>query len=114
MENAERSPRALPVILSSMGDGGRSTTGVAVLVRLSSSNAPGRLSASFEPVEEGRALAAPSDVLLLLRMWRESNDVVRGALSHPASSRVVYFQGKGEMIEFARALGLRLSRVGMT
>ena len=92
---------------------GRSATGVAVFVRLGAAGTRGGLRVVVEPVEEGCALTA-ADVLVLLKIWREADDVVRGVVSHPDSSRIAYFQGNHTLVELAQAIGLQLTRTGMT
>ncbi len=94
--------------------GGRSATGVAVFVRLGAASPPDRVRVDLDPVEEDCALTA-ADALLLLHVWREADDVVRGALSQPGNSnRIAYFQGTNALAELASAIGLRLTRTGMT
>lgn len=94
-----------------MEDGGRSASGTAFLVRLAPSVSPSRgVVVHVEPVDERRDLSA-ADSLLLLRLWREGSDVSRGAISHPGSGLVAYFQGTSALVDLCLAVGLMLSDV---
>jgi hypothetical protein len=94
-----------------MEDGGRSASGTAFLIRLAPSALPDRgVIVHVEPVDERRMLNA-ADGLLLLRLWREGSDVSRGAVSHPGSGLVAYFQGTSALMDLCLAVGLVLSDV---
>jgi hypothetical protein len=94
-----------------MEDRGRSASGIALFVRLAPSAPPGRgMIVHVEPVDERRTLTA-AHAQLLLRLWREGSDVSRGAVSHPGSDLVAYFQGTGALVELCLSIGLVLSDV---
>jgi hypothetical protein len=94
-----------------MEDGGRSASGAAFLVRFAPSAPPSRgVIVHVEPVDERRALGA-ADGLLLLSLWREGSDVSRGAVSHPGSGLVAYFQGTSALIDLCVSVGLVLSDI---
>jgi hypothetical protein len=50
------------------------------------------------------------DTLLVLRMWRESTEIVRCSIQHPASGTTAYLQGSGEIGGLVQVLQLGLER----
>jgi hypothetical protein len=48
------------------------------------------------------------ETLLVLRLWRESSEIVRCSILHPASGSTAYLQGNGEISGLMQALQLSL------
>lgn len=48
--------------------------------------------------------------LLVLNVWRESHEIVRCSLQHPATGAIAYMQGNKELIELSDILKLELTR----
>jgi hypothetical protein len=49
------------------------------------------------------------ETLLVLRLWRESNEIVRCSILHPASGNTAYLQGNGEITGLIQALQIGLA-----
>jgi len=69
----------------------------------------GKLHAEVSPPGDDERFRITS-ALLVLRLWRESEQVVRCAVHHPASGTVAYLQGSEDLVELVRTLGLALRR----
>jgi hypothetical protein len=74
-------------------------------VSLSASD-DGRLHADISPSDEERF--AMTRAVLVLCVWRESNEIVRCSLQHPATGSIAYMQGNRELIELSDVLKLEL------
>jgi hypothetical protein len=69
----------------------------------------GRLHAEIAPSGDDERFTMRS-TLLVLRLWRESPQIVRCSLHHPASGTTAYVQGSEELTELSTILQLELSR----
>ena len=68
----------------------------------------GRLHADVSPSDEDRFVITRS--LLVLNVWRESHEIVRCSLQHPATGAIAYMQGNMELVELSDILKLELTR----
>jgi hypothetical protein len=68
----------------------------------------GNLHAEIAPSGEAERFHL-CETLLVLRLWRESNEIVRCSILHPASGNTAYLQGNGEITGLIQALQIRLA-----
>jgi hypothetical protein len=69
----------------------------------------GRLHAEIAPSGDDERFTMRS-ALLVLRVWRESPEIVRCSLHHPASGTTAYVQGSEELAELSNILQLEVTR----
>jgi hypothetical protein len=69
----------------------------------------GTLHAELSPATEGQCFRVKPSILIV-RLWHESINVVRGSLHHPASGATAYIQGTDELAGISRALDLEVTR----
>lgn len=66
------------------------------------------LQATIRPLEDDNRLSiAPSS--LILSLWQESADIIRGSLRHPATGITAHFQGSSTLVDLSAALDLMLT-----
>jgi len=68
----------------------------------------GNLHAEIAPSGEAERFHL-CETLLVLRLWRESNEILRCSILHPASGNIAYIQGNGEITSLIQALQIRLA-----
>lgn len=86
------------------------TAPLSIVVRLEPIAADRAVSASAAPADEGFGLAS-DPAILLINLWSEAPDVVRGSISHPKSGCTAMVQGNGALNRLAEEVRLRLTKV---
>lgn len=69
----------------------------------------GSLAIEVWPLDAGERLTT-KQASVTLSAWREGDDVIRASLKHDESGQVAYLQGGAPLLDFVRALGLRIER----
>ena len=88
------------------------TAPVALIVQLRTSEADSaKLCASVWPSEEGVGIATDAAVLLV-HLWRESPDVIRGSIRHPKSGCTALVQGNDALWRLADEVRMRFTEAG--
>ncbi|MDB5069748.1 MAG: hypothetical protein JWM87_859 [Candidatus Eremiobacteraeota bacterium] len=59
--------------------------------------------------ETGRGSLAVEAATLVLTLWPEGPEIVRGRIDHLASGTVAYLQGSGAILAMAQALRVRVN-----
>ncbi len=68
----------------------------------------GEVAIGMEP-ETARGSLAVEAATLVLTLWHESPEIVRGRIDHLASGTVAYVQASGAILAMAQALRLRVT-----
>jgi hypothetical protein len=85
------------------------TVPVALIVQLRTTDGDStKLCASVWPAEEGMGIASDA-ALLLVQLWRESPDVIRGSIRHPKSGSIALVQGNGALWRLAEEVRVRFT-----
>jgi hypothetical protein len=70
--------------------------------------ADGEVAVAIERSADGRHVTV-DDTTLVLTLWHEGADVVRGRFDHPSSGAVAYFQSNDTLLAMANVLRVRLA-----
>jgi hypothetical protein len=85
------------------------TAPVVLIVQLRTTDgASTTLCASVSPAEEGIGIASDAAVLLV-QLWRESPNVIRGSIRHPKSGCTALVQGNDALWRLAGEVRLRFT-----
>lgn len=87
------------------------TAPVALIVQLRTEADSTKLYASVSPAEEGVGIASDAAVLLV-HLWRESPDVIRGSIRHPKSGCTALVQGNDALWRLADEVRMRFTEAG--
>ena len=85
------------------------TAPLSLVVRLEPARADRAVCARARPADEDLGLISDAAVLLV-NLWCEAPDVIRGSISHPKSGSIAMVQGNGALRKLAEEVQLRLKK----